>query len=204
MARPHGDDAAVQREARAAHRGRRVRHDDARHRREEQARAHRLHEAAGEQHREVLREQRARAAEAASAPAPTKNTRLSPRRLSMNADSMMAVAATTMYPTITQFAMESVTPKRSASSGRATFIMLWPNEAVNEHASSTGKHARHASASLLRVAHPTALPRPFPRCARRGAATDASSVAAGKAGPGSVPNTQRSGHTAEGLPFNHH
>ena len=56
----------------------------------------------------------------------------------MNADSMMAVAATTMYPTITQFAMESVTPKRSASSGRATFIMLWPNEAVNEHASSTG------------------------------------------------------------------
>ena len=36
------------------------------------------------------------------------------------------------------------------------------------------------------------------------AATDASSVAAEKAGPGSVPNTQRSGHTAEGLPFNHH
>ena len=67
-----------------------------------------------------------------------------------------------------------------------------------------GQHARHASASLLRVAHPTALPRPFPRCARRGAATDASSVAAEKAGPGSVPNTQRSGHTAEGLPFNHH
>ena len=83
-------------------------------------------------------ESSAHALPSASAPAPTKNTRLSPRRLSMNADSMMAVAATTMYPTITQFAMESVTPKRSASSGRATFIMLWPNEAVNEHASSTG------------------------------------------------------------------
>ena len=68
------------------------------------------------------------------APVPTKNTRRSPKRLSRNASSVMDVAATTVYPTMSQFAIDSVTPKWSATSGNAMFTMVCANDARNEHA----------------------------------------------------------------------
>ena len=92
----------------------------------------------------------ARPLPSARAPPPRKKTTRNPSLFSKNAASVTLVAATTRYPTTTQFATESVRENSSASFGSDMLIMLSLNEAAKEQASRTGTTALLAFAVAFR------------------------------------------------------
>ena len=156
--KPHGDDAAVQCKARAAHLRRRVRHDDARHRREEQARAHRLHEAAGEQHGEVLRNQRERASER-KRPRPDEEHAAQPETAQHERRQHDGRRGNHHVPDDHPVRDGERDAEALRQLGQGDVHHALPERGREGARQQHGQHAGRAFPELARLSHPTAFPR---------------------------------------------